>query len=175
MTVEDKTQPVRLAEHFAASPKFKELFSGGMDLVEETAAFLDGEGRESAKTLSKTASALYGSESMRLTTRLMQLASWLLLQRAVGEGEMTVQQAVDEKKNVKLNQFPTRRTGAGWDEMPESFVALIDRSVSLQRRILNLDEEIYGSNATTEQEQVPNPVASQRALLETAFDPQFKR
>jgi regulator of CtrA degradation len=175
MTVEDQIQPIRLAEHFAASPKFKDLFSGGMDLVEETAAFLDGEGRIAAKTLSKTASALYGSESMRLTTRLMQLASWLLLQRAVGEGEMTVQQAVDEKKNVKLNQFPTRRTGAGWDEMPESFISLIERSVSLQRRIMNLDEEIYGSATTDDQEEASNPVASQHALLETAFDRQFKR
>ena len=32
----------------------------------------------------------YASESMRLTTRLMQLASWLLLQRAVAEGELSV-------------------------------------------------------------------------------------
>lgn len=175
MTTKDQKQPVRLAEHFAASSKFKDLFTGGMDLVEETAAFLDGEGRESAKALSKTASALYGSESMRLTTRLMQLASWLLLQRAVGEGEMTVQQAVDEKKNVKLSQFPTRRTGAGWDEMPESFTSLIDRSVALQRRILNLDQEIYGSENQEEAEPASNPVASQRALLETAFDPLVKK
>ena len=174
MTVEDQAQPIRLAEHFAASPKFKELFSRGMDLVEETAAFLDGEGREAAKTLSKGAGALYGSESMRLTTRLMQLASWLLLQRAVGEGEMTVQQAIDEKKNVKLNQLPTRRTGAGWNEMPDSFTSLIDRSVSLQRRIMNLDEEIYGSHAAIDPQDMSNPVASQQALLETAFDRQFK-
>ena len=29
------------------------------------------------------ASVLYAAESMRLTTRLMQMASWLLLQRAI--------------------------------------------------------------------------------------------
>ena len=39
---------------------------------------------------------------MRLTTRLMQLASWLLLHRAVNEGEMTLAQASKEKKKVRL-------------------------------------------------------------------------
>ena len=34
---------------------------------------------------------------MRLTTRLMQLASWLLLQRAVNEGEITAENARTEK------------------------------------------------------------------------------
>ena len=45
--------PVRLAEHFARSDKFRELFTYGMDLVEETASFLDAEGRIAAKSLSK--------------------------------------------------------------------------------------------------------------------------
>ena len=40
---------------------------------------------------------------MRLTTRLMQLASWLLLHRAVKEGEMTLTQANREKTKVKLS------------------------------------------------------------------------
>ena len=44
----------------------------------------------------------YASESMRLTTRLMQIASWLLLQRAVAEGEMTADQARSEKNQVRL-------------------------------------------------------------------------
>ena len=39
---------------------------------------------------------------MRLTTRLMQLASWLLLHRAVKEGEMSLAQANKEKTKVKL-------------------------------------------------------------------------
>jgi regulator of CtrA degradation len=166
--------PVRLAEHFTASDKFRELFSYGMDLVEETATFLDTEGRLAAKTLSKPAMAVYGAESMRLTTRLMQLASWLLLQRAVAEGEMTVEQAITEKKNVKLSQLQSRRGGAGWDELPETFLDLVTRSTALQRRIKRLDDEIYGEqvNSNVEPE---NPVASQRALLETAFDRRFNR
>lgn len=54
-----------------------------MDLVEETAAYLDGVGCVEAKALDRAVNLTYATESMRLTTRLMQLASWLLLHRAV--------------------------------------------------------------------------------------------
>ena len=81
---------------------FSTLFREGMNLVEETAAYLDGAGRKDAKTLDRTASLTYATESMRLTTRLMQLASWLLLHRAVKEGEMSLAQANREKVKVKL-------------------------------------------------------------------------
>lgn len=171
----DSSKPVRLAEHFAASDRFRGLFAYGMDLVEETANFLDREGRQEAKNLSKPAMGVYGAESMRLTTRLMQLASWLLLQRAVAEGEMTVEQAISEKKNVKLNQLHPRTGGAGWDELPERFIDLINRSVSLQRRIQRLDDEIYGTDLPEEKSESANAVASQQALLETAFDRRFSR
>lgn len=172
-TVSSPDKTVRLAHHFAQSEKFRDLFSYGMDLVEETASFLDTEGREAAKQLSKPAMGLYGAESMRLTTRLMQLASWLLLQRAVAEGEMTTDQALSEKKNVKLNQLEPRTGGPGWNELPEDFLLLVSRSVALQRRIQRLDEELYGSREEAAASAGSNAVASQQALLETAFDRRF--
>jgi len=168
------TTPIRLADHFAASSKFREMFSHGMDLVEETATFLDTEGRLAAQELSKAGAAVYGAEYMRLTTRLMQLASWLLLQRAVAEGEMSTEQVVAERKNIKLNQLHTSPGGAGWDELPPAFVELISRSVALQRRIKRLDGEIYEDDKSFEEPLQKNSVASQHALLETAFDPQFQ-
>ena len=74
-----------------------------MALVEETASYLDGEGRQDSKKLERSAALAYATESMRLTTRLMQLASWLLLHRAVKEGEMSLAQANKEKTKVKLS------------------------------------------------------------------------
>ena len=65
------------------------------------------------------ASLAYATESMRLTTRLMQLASWLLLQRAVNEGEMTADQANSEKSKVKLGGLASATGGPGWDDLPE--------------------------------------------------------
>ena len=97
-----------------------------MALVEETAAYLDGPGRQESKKLERSAALAYATESMRLTTRLMQLASWLLLHRAVKEGEMTLSQANKEKSKVKL------AAGEPGDPetiklLPERLRGLIDR------------------------------------------------
>ena len=86
---------------------FATLFRDGMALVEETATYLDGPGRQESKDLERAAALAYATESMRLTTRLMQLASWLLLHRAVKEGEMSLAQANKEKTKVKLSPTDT--------------------------------------------------------------------
>ena len=98
-----ETALVQFSERLTNSAAFGTLFREGMDLVEETAAYLDGAGRSEAKALDRAVSLTYATESMRLTTRLMQLASWLLLHRAVKEGEMTLTQANREKTKVKLS------------------------------------------------------------------------
>ena len=98
-----ETALVQFSERLTNSAAFGTLFREGMDLVEETAAYLDGVGRTEAKALDRSVSLTYATESMRLTTRLMQLASWLLLHRAVKEGEMTLTQANREKTKVKLS------------------------------------------------------------------------
>jgi len=168
----DTTRPedntIRLAEHFTRSAKFKNLFSDGMGLVEESANFLDGKGRDLARELPRTASVLYASESMRLTTRLMQLASWLLLQRAVGDGEMTRAQVIEEKKKVKLDRLTTNTTGPGWDELSDEFRNLVERSLNLHKRIRMLDGEIYVVESD-KPEPRENPVSAQINLLATAF------
>src|SRR4029077_12366566 len=99
------TGPVLFSEKLANSQAFAGLFKEGMALVEETAAYLDGLGRQESKKLDRAAALAYATESMRLTTRLMQLASWLLLHRAVNEGEMSLAQANREKTKVKLSSM----------------------------------------------------------------------
>src|SRR6201987_1780339 len=93
---------VSFSERLASSQVFAILFRDGMALVEETASYLDGVGRTESKRLERSAALVYATESMRLTTRLMQLASWLLLHRAVKEGEMTLAQASKENAKGKL-------------------------------------------------------------------------
>src|SRR6186997_3644532 len=129
---------VQFSERLTNSAAFGTLFREGMDLVEETAAYLDGDGRTEAKALERSVSLTYATESMRLTTRLMQLASWLLLHRAVKEGEMTLTQANREKTKVKLTA-----ADPGDPEtiklLPERLRVLIDRSKKLNDQVRRLD------------------------------------
>ena len=68
---------------FTKSELFDRIFDEGMELVEATAAYLDGPGRQESRRLSRSGAIAYAAESMRLITRFMHVASWLLVQRAV--------------------------------------------------------------------------------------------
>src|SRR6187399_3178802 len=139
---------VKLAERRVFTQSFKPLYQEGMGLVEQAAEYLDGKGRAEAKKMSRLAATLYAAESMRLTTRLMQIASWLLLQRAANSGEMTRDQVASEKSKVRLDTASAHNDAAGWSELPEAFLGLIHRSLSLQSLVRRMDEEIYGRSAT---------------------------
>ena len=158
---------VQFSERLAGSAAFTALFREGMDLVEETAAYLDGDGRPEAKMLERSVSLTYATESMRLTTRLMQLASWLLLHRAVKEGEMTLVQANREKTKVKLTA-----ADPGPEDMivklPEQLQDLIARSMSLQARVRRLDATMHG--AAMERAPIGNPLVPQLNRLKEAFE-----
>ena len=158
---------VQFSERLTNSAAFGALFREGMDLVEETAAYLDGDGRTDAKALERSVSLTYATESMRLTTRLMQLASWLLLHRAVKEGEMTLTQANREKTKVKLTA-----ADPGTEDMiaklPQQLQDLIARSMSLQVRVRRLDTSIHASPA--ERAPIGNPLVPQLNRLKAAFE-----
>lgn len=132
-------EPLSFGKAYARSETFRVLFKDGMSLVEETADYLDGPGRNAARTLHRPASIVYATESMRLTTRLMQLASWLLLHRSVREGDMTEDRAREEKRKIRMEALTTSMSGPGWDDIPEAFRTLISRSVLLQKRVERID------------------------------------
>jgi len=158
---------VQFSERLTNSAAFGTLFREGMDLVEETAAYLDGDGRTEAKALERAVSLTYATESMRLTTRLMQLASWLLLHRAVKEGEMTLTQANREKTKVKLSA-----ADPGPDDMiaklPQQLQDLIARSMALQGKVRRLDTTIHAPAA--ERAAIGNPLVPQLNRLKAAFE-----
>jgi regulator of CtrA degradation len=158
--------PIYFGRRLAGSDAFKAMFREGMALVEETANYLDGEGRRESKNLGRGGTLAYATESMRLTTRLMQLASWLLLQRAVNDGELSTDQANSEKSKVKLGGLATATGGPGWDDLPERLRDLIVRSIRLQERVRKLDGILDPAEAPGETE---NPVARQLGQLSAAF------
>ena len=158
---------VSFSERLASSQVFAALFRDGMALVEETASYLDGAGPTESKKLERNAALVYATESMRLTTRLMQLASWLLLHRAVKEGEMTLAQANKEKSKVRL---ATCEPGDAQSIslLPAKLQELITRSVKLQTEVRRLDATMHAPPPL--KIAVGNPVERQMGLLKAAFE-----
>ncbi|GHA38086.1 hypothetical protein GCM10007989_37510 [Devosia pacifica] len=159
---------VAIGPRIIASGGFDRLYREGMALIEDVAAYLDGDGREESSALSREASFLYATESMRLTTRLMQLASWMLLQRAVNEGEITPENARAEKEKVKFSATPSQRGGPGYEDLPERLRQYIEHGDRLFARVMQFDKLDRGSVPEMDPD-TANSIADQFNRLKAAF------
>ena len=154
-----------IVRDFAQSDLFERTFKEGLALVEETATYLDGDGRRDSRLLSREDALLYAGESMRLTTRLMQIASWLLVQRAVREGDMEAVEACDDKYRLSALAKPTQIPTP--ESLPHGLLSLLDRANRLYERIAHMDKRMFLDAASESAE--PNPVLSQMELLRNVF------
>ena len=161
---------VSFGAKFAQSDQFRTVFREGMALVEAAATYLDGDGRKEARDLQPPYSLAYATESMRLTTRLMQLASWLLIRRAVSEGELTLEQALTEQRKIKLPVKGGEQPGRDFNALPPRLKELIEQSVKLQERIVRLDH-MLGLEQATVPEDADHPLSTQLSRLRAAFGP----
>ncbi|MEM1036703.1 MAG: DUF1465 family protein [Pseudomonadota bacterium] len=157
---------------FTEGKVFEKVFTDGMALVEETAAYLDGPGRKLSQTLPREASLTYAAWSMELTTRLMQAASWLVMQKAVQDGDMDRKDAVQDKYRISRDEPPLDASAQRDRGLPDAFLDLVERSESLFERICRLDSAIYGNGPQTVESPVSLQMEELRRAAETgAFDP----
>ena len=163
----DNPTTIDFFARFTASETFDKVFKEGMGLVEETANYLDGLGRQDARLLDRHGAIAYATESMRLTTRLMQLASWLLLQRAIAAGELTTEDARKEKHRICLSDIGRGNALTGSEQMPEVLKDLVERSLRLHMRVQKLDAmlNVQSKNA----EAADSPVNQQFDRLASAL------
>ena len=152
-------ETVNFFTKFTASEQFEKVFKEGMSLVEETANYLDGPGRIDARVLDRHGAIAYATESMRLTTRLMQLASWLLLQRAIGAGELSIEDARKENHRISLSDIGRGHDLAGSESLPDALKALVERSINLHGRVQKLDSMISAQSSNVQN--VASPVNEQ--------------
>lgn len=162
-------EAIAFGRQFASSEAFKALFREGMGLVEDAAAYLDGPGRDQSRLLPRLSALTYANESMRLTTRLMQLASWLLVQRAVAEGEMSSIEATGQLGKMRMNRNDPPFSRDQADALPEAMVSLIEQSIRLQNRVQHLDGIINSEKLGKAPVTSRNAVAMQHMLLQSAF------
>ena len=81
-------------------------------------------------------------EAMRVTSRLTQVMAWLLMQRAVEEGEITAEQALDESNRLSGGKVCLDDTYAEDNNLPRGLRSLMDRSLRLYSRIVRLESQM---------------------------------
>lgn len=118
---------------------FTNTYNYAMDLIERMSSYIEGPGRILAQTLEQSLLDIYVSETMSTSTRLMQIAAWLLLMRSAIEGDMSFEDSVGEKNKLSLNTLTDKYTNSLWERLPIGLRSLIDESLNLEARLRSLD------------------------------------
>ena len=113
------------------------LYVEAMVLADEARAYFDSSGRDDRLALDPKIRIGFACESLKVTTRLMQVVAWLMTQRAVAAGELSKAQG----------SGPERRLGDSPEcddeilpRLPEAALALIRSSQDLYDRVRRIDE-----------------------------------
>lgn len=131
-----------LAERMVVSDGFETLFKTGMKLVEDTAQYLDGQGRRDSRELKGAVKYAYSNETMKLTNVLMKYARWLLLHRTVKDGERTLEDCGKESVRVPV---PPAFHVARFADMPKGLQDLLVRADAVGKDMRRLDAMFHSS------------------------------
>jgi len=151
------TTPIRAR----LTPKLVDsLYTEAMLLADEARAYFDRNGREDRMSLDPLLRVGFSVESLKVTTRLMHVIAWLLTQRAVEAGELTLAQG--REKTRRLGDAPESDQELV-QKLPEGAVHLVKSSQELFVRVSRLDE---GEAAA---EPSPSPARSLMSRLERSL------
>ncbi|THD36712.1 MAG: DUF1465 family protein [Sphingomonas sp.] len=136
------------------------LYVEAMVLADEARGYFDQGARIEREALDPLGRVTFSCESLKVTTRLMHIIAWLLTQRAVDAGELSVRDALDPAR--RLGEAPVT-DDAVLAQMPADAQALIASSIDLYRRVARLDD------SQMEPQPSDSPVQYMQARLAMAF------
>jgi len=113
------------------------LYTEAMVLADEARSYFDQAGRTERETLTPLLRVTLSCESLKITTRLMNMLSWLLTQRAVELGQIDAVDARAPADWHELDSDPAALAG-----LPKAAIELIDASRDLQARVRRIDSDI---------------------------------
>jgi regulator of CtrA degradation len=84
----------------------------------------------------------FAREAFRLTTRLTEVMAWLMLQRAVHNGEITSEEACQEHNRLSSQEVCFDTKGADEFPLPDGLCSILGRSHQLYGRISRLEQMV---------------------------------
>ena len=112
------------------------FYCEAMLLADEARSYFDMHGRDERDCLGPMARVVFSCESLKVTTRLMHIIAWLLTQRAVANGELRREDAIDPAR--RLGTAPATESTA-IEGLPAGARDIILASIDLHRRVARLD------------------------------------
>lgn len=123
----------------------EKTYQEAMELTQQVASYLEGENKHHQDSiLNPETEVYYASESMRVSTCLMQVMSWFLVQKGVAAGEINKEQAKSFKFRLGAGSVCLAKVDTSKGKLPEQFVIFLNKSQDLYRQVARMDRMVYG-------------------------------
>ncbi|MGE5548052.1 MAG: DUF1465 family protein [Solirubrobacterales bacterium] len=125
------------------SPPFiRRTYDETVNLMVEARNYMAYVERGERERVELTTGLRMSCEAMRITSRLTQVMAWLMMQRAVEEGEIPPEQALAEENRLSGSDVCTDVTFAEDEALPNGLRSLLDRSLRLYMRVARIEEQM---------------------------------
>jgi len=121
---------------------FGRTFDEALALTREARDYLRDYGEVDSRDLAVETAAHYSLETMRLTSRLTNMMTWLLVQRAVHRGDLTTEEMREDPWRLGGRDVCLGQSEADPELLPPYLCDLLRRSERLYRRIARLDHMV---------------------------------
>lgn len=142
-----------------------DLYCEAMVLADEARAYLERDASVEREMLALEDRVHFSCESLKITTRLMQVIAWLLSRRAYARGEISLEECRSDRYRLgdaaPSDQNCTRA-------FPAEMRVLIAASESLYARALRLEEQFVDDRHGIPTQGL-SPARDLMRMLETAF------
>ena len=149
---------------FANSDLFDRLYNEAMQMIRESANYLELEGVIERQRAPEKLAPIFACESMRLTTRLLQVTAWLLALRALKGGELTAGEYAARNYRLGSREVCLGGPVRGAGLLPARLIELLAASRQIYERVSRLDELLFNDAG-----QGANPVNAHLNRIEQAF------
>lgn len=119
---------------------FSRTYDETMDLMVEARNYMAYVERRERERAGVMAGLRMSCEAMRVTSRLTQVMAWLMVQRAVHEGELTAEDALAEPHRLSGGSVCLDETYGHDETIPGGLRSLLERSLSLYVRVARLEQ-----------------------------------
>lgn len=126
----------------AEMTSFTRTYDETLDLIVEARNYMVHTRPSGRRARRSSDNLRFNCEALRVTSRLTQVMAWLMLQRAVQDGEISAQEACDEKNRLSGQSVCLDESGEDDGDIPPGLRSLLTRSLSLYKRISRLEEMV---------------------------------
>lgn len=145
-----------------------QLYNQATALADESRTYFAAYSKTDRAALGAIDRVLYTAESLRISTRLMHVISWVMVRKAVANGEMSHEESLAARHHLDDIELCRGSDPRDLRKVPRAVVILSHQSLKIYQRALRLQDQFLDQRDASG-EPTQSPVATMLKELELAI------